>query len=112
VAEHLAYQRTDTNGPARLTFARLDWPGYTATVNGHPATVESGPSGLVVVDLPAGVPSGQVDVDWTPPGNNVSIAAAILGGALAIGLAVAPWLLRRRRRNQTSGSPVEGELIS
>jgi hypothetical protein len=112
VAEHLTYQRTDANGPAQLTFARLDWPGYTATVNGHPATVESGPSGLVVVDLPAGVPSGQVDVDWTPPGNNVSIAAAILGGALAIGLAVAPWLLRRRRRNQTSGSPVEGELIS
>jgi len=32
--------------------------------------------------------------------------------ALAIGLAVAPSLLRRRRRNQTSGSPVEGELIS
>lgn len=111
VDEHLSYQRNG-DGPAELTFARLNWPGYTATVNGQRATVTTGPSGLVVVHLPAGVASGQVDVDWTPPGNTVSVAAAILGGLLAIGLAVAPWLLRRRRRGQSSDRPVEGELIS
>ncbi|HEX4704612.1 MAG TPA: hypothetical protein VH352_20965 [Pseudonocardiaceae bacterium] len=109
--ETLSYQRTG-DGPASLTFARLDWPGYTATVNGQAATVRNGPAGLVVVDLPAGVGNGQVQLSWSPPGTNVSIVAAILGGLLAIGLIVAPWLSRRRRRDQSDITPAEGELTA
>ena len=92
VGESVSYQST---GPGELTFARLAWPGYTATVNGQPVGVRSGPSGLLVVDLPAGVRSGQVSLSWSPPGSRVSAIAFAWGVLLAIGLAVAGRRWRR-----------------
>jgi hypothetical protein len=95
VGEHLTYRRTGT-GPAALTFARLAWPGYTATVDGRPTTVRPGPFGLLVVDLPAGPRAGAVELSWHPPGWRVSWVAFGLGLALTAGLGV--WCRRRVRR--------------
>jgi hypothetical protein len=94
VAEHLTYRRTGT-GPATLTFARLAWPGYSATVDDRPAAVRSGPYGLLVVDLPAGRAAGDVELSWSPPGWRVSAVAFALGLALTAGLAVACRRVRR-----------------
>jgi uncharacterized membrane protein YfhO len=94
VDEHLTYRRTGT-GPAALTFARLAWPGYTATVDGRPAGVRSGLAGLLVVDLPAGVRSGDVELSWHPPGWRVSLVAFGLGVALTAGLGLANRRVRR-----------------
>ncbi|HEX3647249.1 MAG TPA: hypothetical protein VHV49_02420, partial [Pseudonocardiaceae bacterium] len=66
-----------------------------ATVDGRPATVRSGPFGLLVVDLPAGVARGDVELSWNPPGWRTSAVAFALGLLLAAGLAVAN---RRGRR--------------
>ncbi|HEX5405724.1 MAG TPA: hypothetical protein VFX16_25905 [Pseudonocardiaceae bacterium] len=86
VGEQVAYQSSGAAG--ELTFARLAWPGYTATVDGQQATVRTGPSGLLVVELPAGVRAGQVALSWSPPGSPVSFVALLLGALLAFGLAL------------------------
>jgi hypothetical protein len=86
------------DGPGEVTFARLNWPGYVAAVNGAPATVRTGPAGLVVVDLPAGVTEGELVLSWHVPGKPVSIAAFALGLLLSAGLVLVPSLARRRGR--------------
>lgn len=83
VGERVGF-RADRFG--ELTFARLAWPGYRATVNGVPVTVRSGPDGLLTVDVPKG--AGQVELAWRPPGYAVSLIAFVLGVALVVGLAV------------------------
>ncbi|HEV2777951.1 MAG TPA: hypothetical protein VGX25_00985 [Actinophytocola sp.] len=103
VAERVRFHRDDASGPAALTFARLAWPGYTATVDGRALNLRTGPAGLVVVDLPAGVTAGEVELTWSPPGATVSAVALYLGAALSIGLVIGPWYLRRRTRRPDLG---------
>lgn len=88
--------RFDATTGGDLVFARLNWPGYRADVNGTPVAVDSGPAGLVVVRVPAGT-SGTLHLAWTPPGLPLGIGAALAGLAGAIALGVL-HLLRRRAR--------------
>ncbi|HKS47723.1 MAG TPA: hypothetical protein VJT49_21945 [Amycolatopsis sp.] len=87
-------------GSRQLVFARLAWPGYRAQVNGQDVAVGTGPSGLLTVDLPPGVTSGELTLDWTPPGfwPGIGLVLAGLLGALALGVAA-------RRRSQGDGHP-------
>jgi hypothetical protein len=86
-------ERVTYHGGGSLTFARLAWPGYRATVDGRAVPVRSGPDGLLVVDVPPG--DGQMELSWSPPGRRVSALAFGLGVLLAAGLAV---VSRRRTR--------------
>jgi hypothetical protein len=99
--ESLVVSLTDA-GPHQLVFARLAWPGYHAQFGGQDVPVETGPAGLVVVQLPAGSTSGELTLRWTPPGLALGFTSAAAGmlGALVLG-AYATGLLRRRpaRRN-------------
>lgn len=95
VGETVAYRAG--RGSGTLTFARLAWPGYSATVNGQAVPARLGPAGLLVVDLPAGVRAGQVQLSWRPPGSGASTVAFGLGLALALGLG--GWSWRRRVRH-------------
>jgi hypothetical protein len=98
VDERINYHRPSASGPASFTFARLAWPGYSATVNGNRVPVRSGPSGLLVVDLPEGVTAGDVELSWQPPpGAGVLIAGFVAGLLLTIGLGIWPVIARRRR---------------
>lgn len=104
IDERITYSRTDAAGPGSLTFARLNWPGYKATVNGAKVSVHNGPSGLVVVDLPAGVTTGEVSLTWQPPpGAGPLIAGASAGILLTIGIGLWPVIARRRRDRSGSG---------
>lgn len=96
--ERVAFDRLDRDQPGRLTFARLAWPGYTATLDGETLRTHSGPAGLLQVDLPRGVDTGEVELTFTPPGMTASIGAYGAGVVLTIGLGVVPWFLRRRDR--------------
>jgi hypothetical protein len=111
IDERLRYTRDDATGEARLTFARLNWPGYTATVNGESVPVGTGFAGLVEVPLPEGVTSGEIEIKWSPPGLEVGIAGYVVGGTLTLGLGIVPWLLRRRgsRRATTSNHDLTPE---
>lgn len=101
VDETLSFRRDDAGDTGALTFARLNWPGYTATVNGKPTTVRTASTGFVVVDLPKGVESGEVELTWTVPGASVSRVAFGAGILLTILLVALPWWRRRR----TAGAP-------
>ncbi|WP_172803333.1 hypothetical protein [Alloactinosynnema sp. L-07] len=106
IDEKVRFTRDSADGEAKLTFARLNWPGYTATVNGTDVPVGTGFAGLVEVPLPKGVTSGEIELKWTPPGFTAGVAGYVAGGTLTLGLAVVPWLLRRRR-GHTPDAPTE-----
>ncbi|MBP2322289.1 hypothetical protein JOF56_002674 [Kibdelosporangium banguiense] len=91
-----------SGGRAELTFARLNWPGYRAEVNGKRVPVREGPAGVMVVDLPEGVESGELRLSWTPPGFLLGIGSAIAGLALALALS---W---RREKRPHSADPIPG----
>jgi hypothetical protein len=100
-------ERVRFRGHGQLTFARLNWPGYRAEVNGRALPVREGPAGLVTVDLPEDVNDGELRLAWTPPGFLAGIACALIGVALAVALgwrrAKRPYqpgqVLRRRRQS-------------
>ncbi|HEV7906650.1 MAG TPA: hypothetical protein VGP03_00785 [Pseudonocardiaceae bacterium] len=97
---------TKSGGAARLAFARLDWPGYRAEVDGKPIQVSEGPAGLVVVDLPDGVNGGELKLTWEPPGLKVGIGAAAAGALGALVLAALERARRRRRTSFSTDQPV------
>jgi hypothetical protein len=79
--EVVRFDRTGA-GPGRLLFARLDWPGYRAMVGAVDAHVGEGPDGLLEVDLPPGIHSGELTITWQAPGQPIGLALAA-GGVLA-----------------------------
>ncbi len=90
---HLA----STGGRAgKLIFARLGWPGYSASFHSQQLQVDRTSAGLLVVTLPKGAVHGTVRVSFTPPGQHVGLA---LGGVGTLGAAVlGVWPVIRRRR--------------
>jgi hypothetical protein len=75
-----------------ITFARLAWPGYSASVDGSSVPVTTNSVGLLEIEVPAGA-SGELRIAFTPPGLWIGLAAAAIGVALTAVLAV----LRRRK---------------
>lgn len=81
-----------------LYFARLWWPGYTASLDGEPLPVTATDDLLLTVELPAGA-SGDVVVSYTPTSWRWALpvtGAALI--ALAVLLAVVGITDHRRRR--------------
>lgn len=77
-----------------VTFSRLAWPGYSASIDGEPVPVQTSSVGLLQVEVPAGA-EGELRIAFTPPGLGVGLAAAGLGVA---GLVLLVVLAARRRR--------------
>jgi hypothetical protein len=85
-----------------LVFARLTWPGYTATLDGRPVRVLDGPAGLLTVEVPAG--RHVLEVDFRSPGSSVGTAA--LGVATLVSLVQSVvWAVGGHRRRQR-GAPL------
>lgn len=81
-----------------LTFARLAWPGYTATVNGEEVPVTADSIGLLRVDLPAGLSDANVKVEFHVPGYGLAVPVLLIAivAAAAQGLLVARGTRPRR----------------
>jgi hypothetical protein len=95
VTESVAF-RAPTDGS--LVFARLTWPGYTATLDGKPIALRDGPAGLVTVDVPAG--QHVLTLSFRSPGLSVGLrvlAAAALVSVVQTAVWLGAALLRRRR---------------
>ena len=82
--------------PGNILFARLAWPGYTATVDGRHADVVDGPAGLLMVEVPAG--RRTLELSYEPPGVRLGVAAAVVAVVLSAGQTVAWYRQGRRRR--------------
>jgi hypothetical protein len=88
--------RTDGDLPSRsVVFARLAWPGYTASVDGREVPIIAEPHGLLQVRLPAGVRAGTLELSFAPPGLHSGLA---LAGLALVGAAVGSLLQLRRGR--------------
>jgi len=89
--------------PGRVVFARLWFPGYSATLDGEPVDVVRYDGTLVAVDLPAGA-AGELVVSYRSPG---FVPLAALAGAVVAGLAIAQLVVRHRRRQTVAadGAP-------
>jgi hypothetical protein len=83
--------------PGRVVFARLAWPGYTASVDGRPVELTPGPVGLVAVDVPAG--AHTLVLEFTSPGLRVGLAAVTLATLVVLLQAVILGVGGRRRRD-------------
>ena len=81
------------DGPGRIVFARLWFPGYSATLDGEPIDVERLDGTLVAVDLPPDT-DGELILSYRSPG---FVPLAALAVAVVVGLAVAQLVARRRR---------------
>ncbi len=97
--EHLVV-RTGASGGA-VQFARLAWPGYQATLNGHRLPVRQNAQGLIEVILPADVENGALTLGFSPPGYDVAIPVLLLGLAVAAATAIAEGVWGRRTRSRT-----------
>ena len=80
-------------GSGTLAFARLNWPGYRAEVDGKPVDVREGPAGLVLVDVRDG---GELTLTWRPPGLVPGLASALLALLGALGFSAYSTIRRRR----------------
>jgi len=79
-----------------VIFGRLAWPGYHATIDGQSVPVETGPAGLLEVQIPDGVTTGTLELRFTPPGLWVGAACAGVGLAALVVLI----LVRSRQRSK------------
>jgi hypothetical protein len=91
------------HAPGRVVFARLWFPGYSATLDGKPVDVVPYDGALVAVDLPPGA-HGKLVISYRSPG---FVPLAALAVAVVAGLAVAQLVLRRRRRPPVAEPPAQ-----
>ncbi|WP_249353462.1 hypothetical protein [Rhodococcus sp. Q] len=69
-----------------VVFARLAWPGYTATLNGAPLQTKGLGDMFLMVDLPPGTTDAELVIDFRPPGQRLGFAAAGFGLVLIVAL--------------------------
>ncbi|WP_433665270.1 hypothetical protein ACQPW1_17445 [Nocardia sp. CA-128927] len=89
--------RVNSDNGGQVIFARLGWPGYRATLNGHDIPIRVVAKTFVALDIPAGTKNGDLDLGWRPPGWKIGAGSALLG---LLGVGVLQWaFLRSRRRD-------------
>ncbi|MEV0685979.1 hypothetical protein AB0I35_19150 [Nocardia sp. NPDC050378] len=76
----------------RIVFARLAWPGYTATLGPSEIPTRAVAGTFLAVDIPPGTHNAQLTITWRPPGLSISLTAALLA---VLGIAALHWWYRR-----------------
>ncbi|ORI27250.1 hypothetical protein BJI47_02470 [Rhodococcus sp. 1168] len=89
-----------------VVFARLAWPGYSATLNGEPLQTKGLGDIFLYVDLPAGTDNADLSMSFRPPGQRLGLVG-VAGGVLLLAVLVVFDLRRRRPRRAGDGLSVE-----
>ncbi|WP_179377654.1 hypothetical protein [Rhodococcus sp. ACS1] len=84
-----------TGSGGTVSFARLAWPGYSATVDGEPVDATAGWHGLLEVSVPPG--DHELVVTFRPPRQNLSVAAFGAATVVVLILSVVDPVVRRRK---------------
>ncbi|QIS19912.1 YfhO family protein [Nocardia terpenica] len=79
----------------QVVFARLAWPGYRVTLDGHDIGFHTIAKTFLAVDIPPGTHNAELTLTWRPPGWKIGIATALAG---LLGLSLLQWWYRRGRR--------------
>lgn len=91
-------------GPGRVVFARLWFPGYSASLDGVPLPVDRHADMLVSVDVPAGR-SGKLVLTYTSPGlvpfGSLAVGVLIAAGVTSV---LVPMTGPRRARRKGAGN--------
>lgn len=84
---------------ATITFARIWWPGYSATLDEQELPVKQYQNFLLAVTIPPNT-SGKLELKFTPPGFGLWQILALVGGAI---LCVVNVPISFSRRNNKKG---------
>jgi hypothetical protein len=103
-SESVAFDAADDGS---LVFARLAWPGYTASLDDDPIAVRDGGAGLLTVDVPAG--RHRLALHYESP--LVSTGARVFALAALVALAqTGLWTVLARRRRRRVPAAAHGLL--
>ncbi|WP_280397385.1 hypothetical protein [Nocardia carnea] len=100
--ENTSTVRVSSAHGGRITFARLAWPGYRATLEGREHRHEALDDIFVSVEIPPGTENAELEVTWRPPGMYLGTTTFILG---LLGIGGLQLLYARRRPLPDSDSP-------
>lgn len=103
--EAQSYQVSSQQG-ATLIFRDIYWPGYHATLNGHPLAVTALDRMLVTVRLPAGA-HGTLRLSYIPLSTGELVALPVAAVLLLAG--AADWVYVGRRRDRATSSGESGD---
>lgn len=85
-----------------VVFARLAWPGYSATLNGEPLQTKGLGDIFLYVDLPPGTTDADLDIEFSPPGQKLGFVGITAGVLILLVLVVLDVRRRRVGRSDTS----------
>ncbi|WP_194150327.1 hypothetical protein [Prescottella subtropica] len=88
-----------------VVFARLAWPGYTATLDGTPLQTKGLDETFLMVDVPPSTDDAELVVSFRPPGQRLGFAAAGVGLVL-IALLTGLYYRDRRVARRAESRPV------
>ncbi len=103
-SEHVRVTSVDGGS---VVFARLAWPGYTATLNGEPLQTKGLADIFLYVDLPPGTTDADLAIEFRPPGQKLGLAGMAGGVLLLLALVV----LDVRRRRPAQSPPAEDTAV-
>jgi hypothetical protein len=86
-------------------FARLSWPGYSATLDGDPIAVRTGPAGLLMIDVPTG--RHVLTLHFESPGLSLGVGVLAVAVLVSLGQTVL-WITGVVRRRQRVPAPPAG----
>jgi len=94
--------------PTTLVRREMYFPGWSATVNGRPATIARSDGLFQSIRVPAG--RSTVSFDYDAPNLTMGLIAAVLGALWILGGLVDPeWVRARRRRGRSGLSGAHGD---
>ncbi|MFI5783239.1 hypothetical protein [Nocardia sp. NPDC051570] len=105
-----SHVRVSSDSGGRIVFARLAWPGYRVTLDGHDIPFQAVAKTFAAVDIPPGTHNADLVLTWRPPGWRIAIATALAG---LLGLALLRWWHRRSQQPEPPApEPTEDHIES
>ncbi len=91
--------RVKADSPVKVRLKTYNFPGWTARIDGQKTPLSSDQDGVMLIDVPQGLHTIQVDLENTPP-RTIGALLSGIGFISVFGLTLADYALRRKRRGE------------